>query len=287
MTRHEVLSHEQPHNRAELTKDPDRAVMWRVGAVEPLTRITGSPFSPQVQRPDDIWTCVTLLFIEITLPSQDVWRAIGVLQTNTVALAAPGQRSGLYSALYPTFSLLSHSCRANARFTITRGRGVEVTAQVEIQPGEEVTIQYLTPLLGNTPRQQRIARNWLVSSTTNEHLIMYCLSRYFECCCERCIDPSELGTGVSDLVCGSCGGVQRAGPPGAGWRCQDCGAGATLAEVEAGLAGREAELEQCGGGAEQLQQLLTAWLASLPPTHYLTLLLKRRLLAALKVSYCM
>ena len=93
--------------------------------------------------------------------------AVGVLQTNTVSLAAPGQRHGLYTALYPTFSFLSHSCVCNAKFNVARDRSLQLTAQTAIRAGEEITIQYMSPLLGNTQRRAKIkwAHKWFISTS--------------------------------------------------------------------------------------------------------------------------
>ena len=60
--------------------------MWKVAAIEPLVKkLPNSPYT-----------------------EEDVLHAIGVLQTNTVAIGVPGYNQG--HALYPTFSFLSHSC---------------------------------------------------------------------------------------------------------------------------------------------------------------------------------
>ena len=77
----------------DMMENPTVINRWRMTAVEPLTKkLAQSPYT-----------------------EGDVLHAVGVLQTNTVSLAVPGQKHGLYTALYPTFSFLSHSCIANAK----------------------------------------------------------------------------------------------------------------------------------------------------------------------------
>lgn len=77
----------------DMMKDPRIVEMWRMAAVDPLTKnLACSPYT-----------------------AEDVMHAVGVLQTNTVSLAVPGVKQGLYTALYPTFSFLSHSCLSNAK----------------------------------------------------------------------------------------------------------------------------------------------------------------------------
>ena len=229
----------------DITARPEVRDMWRMAVVEPLTR--SLPHSPYSEG--------------------DVMRAVGVLQTNTVSLAVPGQRHGLYTALYPTFSFLSHSCVCNAKFNILRDRTLQLVAQTDIKAGEEITIQYMTPMLGNVPRRTKIRNNW-----------------YFDCDCPRCQDPSELGTNVSGAVCQVCGGTLL--PTGEHYTCTTEGCGHTLLlqhvhQMESRL---EDEMDQCDGkDAQALQQMIDKWLEKFHPQHFLILLLKRKLLAALKL----
>ena len=226
---------------------PEVRDMWRVTAVEPLTRnFPSSPYS-----------------------EGDVMRAVGVLQTNTVSLAVPGQRHGLYTALYPTFSFLSHSCLCNAKFSIQRDRTIQLVAQTDIKAGEEITIQYMTPMLGNVQRRNKIRKNW-----------------YFDCSCARCEDPSELGTNVSGAVCQDCESQGVLLPSQDGYTCttQTCTNTIKLDQVQDMEASLEVELEQCDSkDVEALQRLLEKWLRKFHPQHFLILLLKRKLLAALKL----
>ena len=77
----------------DMVNTPRIMEMWRMAAVDPLTKnLADSPYT-----------------------EEDVLHAVGVLQTNTVSLAVPGVKHGLYTALYPTFSFLSHSCISNAK----------------------------------------------------------------------------------------------------------------------------------------------------------------------------
>ena len=224
---------------------PELRQMWEVTAVEPLTRgLPSSPFS-----------------------AGDVMRAVGVLQTNTVSLAVPGQKHGLYTALYPTFSFLSHSCLCNAKFNILRDRSLHLVAQTHIKAGEEITIQYMTPMLGNPQRQQKIRKNW-----------------YFDCSCARCSDPSELGTRVSGVVCQDCRGVLL--PSSAQYSCTAAPCTASLSHQQ--VSSMEAELQDQldrteAADVEALQELLDHWLTRLHSSHFLVLLVKRKLLAALKL----
>jgi SET domain-containing protein len=53
-------------------------------------------------------------------------------------------------ALFPMFSTLAHSCVANCRYTVSHdGRFVTVRAVRHIPKGQDLTIHYKDPLLGN------------------------------------------------------------------------------------------------------------------------------------------
>ena len=229
----------------DITAKPELREMWKVTAVDPLTRsLPDSPYS-----------------------SGDVMRAVGVLQTNTVSLAVPGQKHGLYTALYPTFSFLSHSCVCNAKFNILRDRTLQLVAQTRIKTGEEITIQYMTPMLGNVQRRKKIRKNW-----------------FFDCSCPRCEDPSELGTNVSGVVCQECPGVLL--PRGGHYTCSsdDCQNTINVNQVEDMEQLLETEIEEVDGkDVEALQRMIDKWQEKLHPQHFLILLLKRKLLAALKL----
>ena len=116
----------------DIVKNKDMYNMWRVTTIDPL--INKLPNSPYTE--------------------EDILHAIGVLQTNTVAIGVPGYNQG--HALYPTFSYISHSCVCNARYQILPDHSLVLRAQVGIKAGEEITIQYMTPMLGNVTRRRKI-----------------------------------------------------------------------------------------------------------------------------------
>ena len=58
---------------------------------------------------------------------------------------------------------------------------------------------------------------------------------YFDCCCPRCSDNSELGTQVSSLACAQCGGwmvARQPLEPDTEWECRGCGARLASSQVE-------------------------------------------------------
>lgn len=67
---------------------------------------------------------------------RDITRAFGVMQTNSMSLV------GLQGkAVYPTVSLMSHSCYNNLTIAAGPGEGVAFKAIRSIKSGEELTIR--------------------------------------------------------------------------------------------------------------------------------------------------
>ena len=64
---------------------------------------------------------------------------------------------------------------------------IRVEARRSLKAGEEITVQYYTSYLGTHKRRRRLKSEW-----------------YFDCHCERCTDPTELGTMVSAVLCEAC-----------------------------------------------------------------------------------
>ena len=108
---------------------------------------------------------------------EELGRLLGRFQTNCVAAG-----NGLVG-LFPTFSLLSHSCIANTRRCAQDGR-VRVRAARPLEEGEELTTSYKCPELGSVARRGHFPTTW-----------------FFDCTCSRCCSPTELGSHLSSLLC--------------------------------------------------------------------------------------
>ena len=72
---------------------------------------------------------------------------------------------------------------------------------------------------------------------------------FFECLCERCCDPGDLGSGLDSWQCPACPGQLEPGGPGpaAAWVCGDgCGAGAGADTVSTWERTLQGELDKAG-----------------------------------------
>jgi len=126
-------------------------------------------------------------FLKNQVTEEDLFKYAGIFMVNGVTIGnVKGPAYG--KALYPVFSHINHNCLANAKYKIDiNSWEVQVRAQKAISKGEEITIQYLSTVLGTHKRRKRIKGEW-----------------YFDCTCQRCQDPTELETFVSALICEVC-----------------------------------------------------------------------------------
>ena len=69
----------------------------------------------------------------------DLDRVAGILWTNAFECCRGGGQ-----AVFPTFSLLSHSCHANASHVVFPNNHLVLNAKVAIKAGEEITISYIS-----------------------------------------------------------------------------------------------------------------------------------------------
>jgi len=111
----------------------------------------------------------------------DVCHAYGVLKTNAV-----GHDRQCF--LYPTVSLLSHSCAPNMEMVGIPGKTVQMVATRNIKEGEELTWSYCDIMRPKHHIQTTLRKIWK-----------------FDCKCSRCLDRTELGLHYSSMKC-ECGG---------------------------------------------------------------------------------
>lgn len=173
------------------------------------------------------------------------------------------------AAIYPTACLMEHSCVPNCMFTFEQGVGagnshrLTMLAGRDIRKGEHLSIMYTHMLWGTQMR--------------HEHLLT---NKYFVCECQRCRDPTELGTYLSALRCigdeqTNCNGTMLPTDPhdaATEWRCDSCPVrlendkvGVLLShiedEVDGLLLNQATEVTEVETLVEKLAQLLH-------PNHY-------------------
>ncbi|XP_047475603.1 LOW QUALITY PROTEIN: SET domain-containing protein SmydA-8-like [Penaeus chinensis] len=161
--------------------------------------------------------------------------------------------------LYPFASLLTHDCRANTQQWFTAGGTLVLRAVDHIAAGQVVTTSYTDPQWATMLRQDHLR-----------------VSKQFTCTCQRCADPTEMGTFMGSPKCSGCGGpVVSSAPldPGAVWVChagcphtasakQVAGVGASVGAKLRGL--DSADGAAIGTAADHLKD-------HLHPTHHVLL----------------
>ena len=203
-----------------------------------------------------------------------IQRAIGLLNVNAVALqfakgsfTEANQPRG--KGLYPIFAIMSHYCICNARYTIHPDTfEMYVRARRTILAGEEISVQYLSALVGNLKRRKKIRSEW-----------------YFDCLCKRCSDPTECGTYISAIKCYDCvtGNVlpKDSLDFDSAWTCSKCPFTMSASAVDSLVDAVEDELNSIGksGKFEDYEGFIAAYSETVLHTnHYLIMTATRNLI---------
>ena len=197
-----------------------------------------------------------------TFTVSEIHRALGIFASNSCSLAGYRGRG-----LFPTFSLINHSCVRNARHIVTtEQRRMEVVAQTDIKAGQEINVRYTAGCLeDHNHRQEQILAGW-----------------YFQCWCERCSDPSDCSTSSSAVVCPVCRLGLVLPRSSQLWSCesQDCRQEFLPAHIEKVTSKLKLLLEKTPSKEpEKLENFLKIASKFLHPNHCLVLEVKKSLLA--------
>ncbi|KAF4518908.1 hypothetical protein B566_EDAN006746 [Ephemera danica] len=162
----------------------------------------------------------------------DILKVCGALQINGQEVPSTNPP---HMALYSDTSFLQHCCIPNcSRHFVHTARGnyiLEIRALRAIPQGQNLSICYTDPLWTTENRRMQLQE-----------------TKYFDCTCERCADPRELGSMMSAVRCMSTarclGFALPTAPlePKSSWRCDVCSAEIPHQMVEELLARLGAEL---------------------------------------------
>ncbi|KAI9551770.1 hypothetical protein GHT06_022106 [Daphnia sinensis] len=157
---------------------------------------------------------------------EELQRACGILEVNAFEVCDE-DKSISARAVYSHACLMAHDCVPNTACTVNPAtQKMTVRAAVDISAGQMITTSYTFTLDGTLRRRAHLKE-----------------TKFFDCCCPRCSDPTELGSHLSSLACPRCSGRNYTVPedplnPESYWKCLG---------------------EQCGNriGPTQVSQLLT------------------------------
>ncbi|CAO1309455.1 unnamed protein product [Diamesa serratosioi] len=152
------------------------------------------------------------------IDSEIIHKVIGILEIN--AFEAKTSEGHEIRCLFPKLAICSHSCVSNTTHAIhpSNGYKMQCRATIPILKGTQLYTCYTYTLDSTAERQKFLSA-----------------AKYFKCQCERCLDPTELGTHFSTLKCSQCrnGNVISCDPieSTADWKCMSCSSKINAIEV--------------------------------------------------------
>ena len=157
-----------------------------------------------------------------------VERTVGIILTNAFEVMAKGC---LLFGLFFEPAMMNHHCVGNTRLMLDSSNLMTVLASQQIKKGKPIKFNYGRALDTTTTRQGHLLEN-----------------KYFSCQCERCLDPTELGSHVSSLKCreDKCEGATVPKDPmcvKGDWICEKCEAMVNADCVKKLLKGLQKETE--------------------------------------------
>eukprot|EP00092_Neocalanus_flemingeri_P007671 GFUD01008283.1.p1 GENE.GFUD01008283.1~~GFUD01008283.1.p1 ORF type:complete len:508 (+),score=99.99 GFUD01008283.1:66-1589(+) len=202
------------------------------------------------------------LFPDLTT-EEEITKILCIIDTNTYQVLSSGSAHSL-SGLYPRVALLNHNCVPNSRLIFRADYSLQVRASVDIKKGSSVFISYTPPFFSLLARMNILQRG-----------------KQFLCSCDRCSDPTELGTFLSSIRCLKCleGFYQ---PREETWNCTSCDNVLTFEEfstLDAKLLSVQTRLDK--ENIEEMKEVLAKYSGKLHPNHALLTETKQHLAAAL------
>ncbi|XP_040170568.1 SET domain-containing protein SmydA-8 [Anopheles arabiensis] len=200
-----------------------------------------------------------------------VQRAIGLLDVN----AFEGRTGSGYSCrgLYPQLAIMAHNCVPNVVHSIHPSNGFRMVARVavDVKEGDKLYTTYTYTLTGTVARQSILKA-----------------SKFFTCRCTRCLDPTELGTHFSTLLCSKCsGGLITSTDPldeNAEWKCGQCGFKTSGAAVQKAVMTIHNEIDELAcfeyeaGRLEAYETVYKKYRSVLHPLHFINTSIRHSLI---------
>nr|CAD7396237.1 unnamed protein product [Timema poppensis] len=208
--------------------------------------------------------------LEDEFSEEDILKICGVVQINSYFIPLTDPQ---HAAVYGTASFIEHNCRPNCSKTFTETNELMIRVAIPVEKGDHLSISYTEQTWGTARRRHHLSQELLL------------------CCCERCKDPTELGTLYSAIRCrsGNCEGylvpdnplvnldtrddASNEQYPYSGctsWSCLLCGSSKQPQEVYQLLKRVESDIKETGEMDVELRERLLSRLEGevLHPNHY-------------------
>lgn len=151
----------------------------------------------------------------LQLDEETILKVASIFDTNAFDVRSPDGTKRL-RAIYVTASMMDHSCKSNTKHIfLGDDYNVAFIATVPIPKGDIITTTYTQSLWGTLDRRRHLRTN-----------------KCFDCECDRCKDPTELGTYLGNIYCSICNGPGIATgamlvstdplDENAKWKCEKC-----------------------------------------------------------------
>lgn len=154
--------------------------------------------------------------LKMTTSEEEILNICSIFDTNAFDVR---DTKGLVNvrALYATVSLIAHDCKQNTRhYFVGDDFEIYVNATVPIKKGELITTSYTQSLWGTLARRKHLKQ-----------------TKYFNCICSRCKDPTEFDLYVGSIYCTMCRETDKTNScpkmisvdplnPDANYKCEKC-----------------------------------------------------------------
>lgn len=196
---------------------------------------------------------------------EELQRACGILEVNGFEVCDEEDAINA-RAIYTIACLMAHDCVPNTSCSVhPLTQRMTLRAAVDIQAGQMITTSYTFTLDGTHRRRTHLKA-----------------TKFFDCRCHRCGDPTELGTHLSSLACPKCNGQQFTVPedplnPDCYWKCldDDCHyrIGSSRVKQLLNCLQRKADALNYDDVAG-LESFIEAWSPVLHPNHFILIGIK-------------
>lgn len=193
------------------------------------------------------------------ISKETIHKIFGIIDINALEI----NQNAEVTALYPTVCLLEHNCLPNTTHVFDNdGYKITLKATLPIKAGDHITTMYTHCLWGTQARREHLRE-----------------TKYFDCQCQRCKDPTELGSYLSALKCigtdgEPCGGTQLPINPiddKTEWTCDSCPVKLSNEEVcflVNGIGEEVDNVQLANPTVKELEALLSKMNTFLHPNHY-------------------
>ncbi|XP_055626230.1 SET domain-containing protein SmydA-8-like isoform X2 [Toxorhynchites rutilus septentrionalis] len=208
-------------------------------------------------------------FDDLAVTGELIQRICGILDVNTFEVrgnvdSQGRQMANLARGLYPKTALMTHSCLPNTMLSVDGHFNLRVYTTVPVKMGEMLHNNYTRSLFGTYERQTHLREG-----------------KYSSCTCERCLDPTELGTHLSSIRCTECDEGLCSFYPSE-WECNKCHKRLKREYVNEVLCAARSEIMSCPLEVRDLEKAISKHSKTLNPRHALVLEAKQNLVAELR-----